>query len=517
MVQYIILAIAFQILFLLVYDILLKKATFFNLNRFYLLVTPLVSMLLPFIRISRLHTPIPKALVLPDFAATPTPEQTIQLQEVTLTAKQQIAWLPNFSIWQWAFIAGVVISSGLFLYKYYQILKLKKQGKKIAHQDYTEIITPSSTLAFSFFRNMFLGDLVKQKEHQHIIAHELVHIKQKHSWDHLYFELLKIVFWFNPVIYMYQNRMRELHEYIADSRSGIGSKKQQYQWLLQEAFDTENISFINQFFNKSLIKKRIVMLQKSKSRKRELFKYSLVLPVIGAMLLYVAACTQDDNTDTTPVTAEQSEEAYKQQILKEVDAEIATGKKPYDLMSGFLKTHDKNAFNREDFYRFGMITYRLLQTANIEKSDRMEKMINDAYNITYEEYLGRKKTDDFNTPMKSGDIPYTITENKPVFPGCEDAEDKDMCFKQKLDEHVRNNFTYPIEAQQANIQGRVYINFRITKEGTIEVLNTRGPSKSLQDEAERIINLLPHLTPGTDEAGNPINVTFAYPIVFKLK
>lgn len=115
------------------------------------------------------------------------------------------------------------------------------------------------------------------------------------------------------------------------------------------------------------------------------------------------------------------------------------------------------------------------------------------------------------------DVPFTVIEDKPLFPGCEKKpkKEQELCFKQKLDEHVRNTFKYPDIAQEMNIQGRVYVNFRINKDGTITILNVRGPDKNLEAEAKRIIEKLPKLVPGK-QRGKPTPVTFSYPIVFKL-
>src|SRR5690606_41816182 len=67
--------------------------------------------------------------------------------------------------------------------------------------------------------------------------------------------ILRIIFWFNPLIYIYQSRIAELHEFIADTHTVKTNQKEHYQHLLEEVFKTESISFINQFFNHSLIKK----------------------------------------------------------------------------------------------------------------------------------------------------------------------------------------------------------------------------------------------------------------------
>src|SRR5690606_31204692 len=131
-----------------------------------------------------------------------------------------------------------------------------------------------SSTAFSFFNYIFLGENIKPSEKATILNHEMVHVKHKHSLDLVVFELLRIVFWFNPLIYMYQNRIASLHEFIADAEAvKQNDKTEYYQNLLSQAFDTENVSFINPFFKKSLIKKRILMLSKSKSKQVHLLKY----------------------------------------------------------------------------------------------------------------------------------------------------------------------------------------------------------------------------------------------------
>ncbi|GLB51011.1 hypothetical protein NBRC110019_00500 [Neptunitalea chrysea] len=115
------------------------------------------------------------------------------------------------------------------------------------------------------------------------------------------------------------------------------------------------------------------------------------------------------------------------------------------------------------------------------------------------------------------DVPFTVIEDKPMFPACKKKpkSKQAQCFKEKLDEHVRKTFNYPEIAQEMGIQGRVYVNFRINKDGTITVLGTRGPDKNLEKEAKRIIDALPKLIPGK-QRGQPTPVTFAYPIVFRL-
>ena len=116
---------------------------------------------------------------------------------------------------------------------------------------------------------------------------------------------------------------------------------------------------------------------------------------------------------------------------------------------------------------------------------------------------------------ESIDVPFSIIEKVPVFPGCENAEDKRGCFNTAIQKHIRKHFRYPEEAQKAGIQGRVNIMFTIDKDGSIINIRKRGPSKVLEEEAERIIKRLPKMKAG-EQRGKAVRVPFSLPITFKL-
>ncbi len=114
-------------------------------------------------------------------------------------------------------------------------------------------------------------------------------------------------------------------------------------------------------------------------------------------------------------------------------------------------------------------------------------------------------------------IPISVVEIVPVFPGCEQEKDKRACFNKMILKHVRKTFRYPEISQEMGIQGKVYMNFVIQKDGSIgEVKIMRSPDKNLGAEATRIIDKLPQMTPGK-QAGKAVRVPFSIPITFKLK
>ena len=116
------------------------------------------------------------------------------------------------------------------------------------------------------------------------------------------------------------------------------------------------------------------------------------------------------------------------------------------------------------------------------------------------------------------DVPFAVIEDVPIFPGCErvNKSERRNCFQEQMNKHIKRNFRYPEIAQEMGIQGRVYVNFIIAKNGNITNIRMRGPDKNLEKEAERIIGKLPRMTPGK-QRGRPVRVPFSIPITFRLR
>ena len=116
------------------------------------------------------------------------------------------------------------------------------------------------------------------------------------------------------------------------------------------------------------------------------------------------------------------------------------------------------------------------------------------------------------------DVPFAVIEDVPIYPGCEGVakSKRRQCFQEQINKHIRKNFRYPEIAQEMGIQGRVYVNFIISKDGSITNIRMRGPDKNLEKEAARIIGRLPKMTPGK-QRGRPVRVPFSIPITFRLQ
>ncbi len=303
MLDYIIQALLFQTLFLAVYDLLLKRETFFQWNRAYLILTSILAYIIPLVKFENVQKIVPQEYIvmLPEVVLSPTKavKQNLDWSSVLFVALQYLFWL------------GIIVTSILFLVKLYKILQLISNNEKENKGNYLLVLLENNT-AFSFFKYIFLGKATNNENKQQIITHELIHVQQKHSLDLLLFEAQRIVCWFNPFSYIYQQRISELHEFIADSKAIKQNDKTSYfNSLLAETFGAQHISFINPFFKHSLIKKRIVMLHKNKSKQFLKLKYLLLVPVTAIMVLFVSNTIAQENNSN-----EKKKKSYKLSLVK---------------------------------------------------------------------------------------------------------------------------------------------------------------------------------------------------------
>jgi len=551
MITYILESLAFQLVFLLAYDLFLKKETFFQWNRAYLLGTFALSLILPWVKIQALQTSMPVQL-------ETTTVFLAQLNGVVLgPGMEQASWLESIS-WPYLVLClGSTLATIWFAYKLIQIYRLRHKSVVENYKEFTKITVPKSTSAFSFFRNIFMGEEIKKDKEANILAHELVHVKQWHTLDLLFFELARIVFWFNPLVYIYQNRLAELHEFIADEKAVKKNKAAHFEMLLSEAFHTQNISFVNQFFNKSLIKKRIVMLQKKKSKAVWQLKYVLLLPLILGMLVYTSCETnkEENNSEAVEGTSLAASNEIPFGVIDEVPVfpgcEDAVDKKA--CFQEKIQAHIRKNFHYpEEAQELGIqgrvSSIFIIDTegniVDIRMKGPHELLENETSRILAKlpqmqpgKHEGKAVKVPFSIPItfrlegndeelnkeiqKFGErgkdwVPFTKIDEAPIFPGCESAADKRACFLEHIQKHIRKHFNYPKEAQQMGIQGRVAIVFGINANGDIEDIKSKGPSPILEAEAQRIIDRLPKMEPAKQD-GKPADVIFSIPITFRLK
>ncbi len=556
MIQYILECIGFQLAFLIIYDFFLKRETFFQWNRVYLIGTYILSLALPWVKIEALRTTVPE-----DYYVYP--EFLWNANALEFTAETADNTIINFSWQQGLLYGGMMVAALYFAYKLVQLYQLSKNGNIEHFPKFTRIVIKNSELAFSFFRSIFLGDKILEREHSSIIKHELVHIEQRHTLDLLFFELMRIVGWFNPLVYVYQNRISELHEFIADAQVPKAERKAHYDLLLSQIFKTQNISFVNQFFKSSLIKKRIVMLQKSKSKKVFHLKYLLLLPLVFGMLAYTSsslivnknpsnksvklANTLQQKNDFSYVEPIPFAEVEHVPVFPDCENDADTRGCFFENMRKHIRKHFNYPQEAQERGIQGRVNTMFIidEVGNIIDAkfrgpdslltNEAERIISRLPKMQPGQHKGQKVQVAFSipitfklnanrskeaTPQKDYDnesyVPFAVIDEVPVFPGCEDAEDKRACFNQNLQKHISKNFQYPIAAQEKGIQGMVNVIFTIGADGVVKNLRMRGPDRLLEDEAKRMIDLLPQMIPGKQK-GKKVDVPYSIPISFRLE
>lgn len=394
--------------------------------------------------------------------------------------------------WQWMYLiyGGMLIAAILFSIKLFKLLYLIEKNPKRWHGDILLIKLLKSTAAFSFFNRVFIGDAIDETKRNTILQHEMVHVMHRHSIDLLFFEVLRIIMWFNPLIYLYQSRITALHEYIADAEVTKNQDKQvYYQNLLAQVFDTNKISFINPFYKQSLIKKRIVMLSKSKSKSAKLFKYLLLIPLILGMIIY-SSCTQES------VSQDQSNNNSLSEKIRILNDEIENSE---------LTQEDVDAINR------------LFINTNIKYENysyqRPENEIKEVVELI--------SIEDLKAPINSEEveIPYAIVERVPAFEGCETLPTNQQikeCTSQSISQFVSKNFDISI-GEKAGLKGRqrVTVVFKINNNGEIVDVKSRAAHPDLEAEAKRVVESIPPLTP-SQHKGENITVMYSLPIIFQI-
>jgi len=264
------------LLFFSAYHFMLRKETFFTSNRWFLLVGLVSSAFLPLLFFTKIIwvDPTPSTI---DWSNIPITRAT---DKDYIKEYLYVALIAAYCIG----ILGLLAKFGFEFYSLSVVLKGKVVHKKSAFKfiDLKENLAP-----FSFFNTIvYNSSLYSPEELQSIIEHEKVHSEQHHTIDVLISRLFCILFWFNPIIWLYKKAILQNLEFIADSEaSKKTSDKKAYQITLLKITTQENCVAITNHFYQSLIKKRIVMLNKNQSNKRNSWKYAAVIPGLIAFVL----------------------------------------------------------------------------------------------------------------------------------------------------------------------------------------------------------------------------------------
>lgn len=285
--------------FYFAYFLLLRKETFFSGNRWFLLLGLITSSVLPLFFITKIIWVEP--------TTNSFDWSNIPMTTLVSTPEPEIDW---YLILAYTYFTGIAILFLKLVFDFKSLISLLK-GKTIEQQGNFKLIDITENIApFSYFNYIvYNSSLYSTTELENILEHEKVHSQQKHSIDVLISRLFCTFFWFNPLVWLYKKAIAQNLEFIADSEAAKKiTDKKVYQLTLLKITTQENCVALTNHFYQSLIKKRIVMLNKNQSKKWNSWKYASVFPALVAFvfLFQIEVVAQEkieakpENTDVPP-------------------------------------------------------------------------------------------------------------------------------------------------------------------------------------------------------------------------
>ncbi len=264
-----------------VYWFLLRKETFFKMHRFFLLAAGIISLVLPLINFSLLmgvKSFFPVQIVNNGYRYV---ETALVMNPVMVTGEQQGGLTVYHLLWG-VYLAGVFLLLARLVYQVIMIAISIRQSETRILRDIPVNVNNRIPAPFSFFGQIFIPfGVLKYKHFEEILIHEAEHLKQKHSWDLLFIELLCIFQWFNPIVWIVGRTVRETHEYLADQ--GVlrqGTIRTSYQAVLLEHTLGVPVFGLSHYFNNSISQKRMIMMKKRKSPNRRKWRALFLIPVV---------------------------------------------------------------------------------------------------------------------------------------------------------------------------------------------------------------------------------------------
>jgi len=551
---YLILANFYVVGFFAFYWVALRKQTFFRWNRIYLLAGLALAFVLPAVDISAWYT-YPTAY--PQYLIGAGETVVIQGDSVDVSQPASFGW-NNVLVLIYAI--GCAAS---FLYFLLRMMRTFRQ-LRIAR----------AGSAFSFFGAIRVDRSLVG--HEQIEAHENVHAKEWHSADLIVMQLIKVFNWFNPIVYYYERALRLQHEYIADGKTAAGDELAYAELLVARAMGAERLALVHTFSSKRWLKSRVAMLLRDKSHKRGLFRYALLVPLVGAMALFSIACNQQQSggrsslsvdttaADTVDGTVGVSEDIalFSKQLGQNIDyaKEAIRDQKQGALAFTFEKAENGHIehikFLNELWEGQQEQVLKVLQSKRVDSSAPVGK-----YLATIEFRLSGKggMSDEKLPPPPPVPAEYTIlspivivgfspevtqrSESKPTkvkqkeeqnetaktIPADRDPVSDNQVFQsvevqpapqggmKAFMEYIGKNYDYPQEAIDAGVNGKLLVAFIVEKDGSLTDMKiTEDLGYGTGDAALRVLREGKKWSPGVQN-GRPVRVAYTLPIRLNLQ
>ncbi len=546
----------------LIYFLFLRNERFFVLNRIFLIIGILASLifplfsfrytvLLPFVQPST-YIPIASTQI-PVAEISPLPVLPVETQSEPFHFQDY--WMLLYGI-------GVFLLLARLLKQLISVFRVIRKTDVVAINNLWLIRTSHYPAPFSFFSYVFVNPSVSSMEMKEIVNHEQEHVRQKHWVDLLLFELLCVVQWFNPMIWWYGRFIRQNHEYLADEQAvRHSSNPALYRAaLLNQMFGGAVIQLGNSF-NYSLNKKRFNMMKKTIHSPLRKLKLFLIIPFVSGVFYAFAepeyrmdennsqqeeaSSLYENNEDNSSVTENTIFDSGKEKDLsipvvselKKVDkkpqkeelvTKTVSGKvvdengKNLEGASVVVKntttgttTDENGVFNLELMddtpLVISYVGFRTQEVTPIFDNAMHVRMISEIIGIEKVVVVSyatiRTSSKSIEKKSTGQDKVFTIVEQMPEFPGGPLA----------LRKYIAQKIKYPYSAQKDGIQGQVFVNFVINSEGQVcNVKVVRSVCPALDNEAIRVIYSLPQWSPGVQQE-KAVDVSYTIPIDFILE
>lgn len=494
------------VLFYAFYRLFFYKDTFFKLRRALLLAFFALAFLYPLMNLQEwVKEQPPMAGMIQLYSAILLPEVTVEAERTAIDWPHLLA-VGAISL----YLGGVVLLAIRFFLQLSSILRLAHISKKACIQGTSVHLLTQPAGPFSFFRMIFLYPAAySEDEISEILVHEKTHVSQGHSIDVMLSELISILCWVNPFVWLLRREVRHNLEYLADNtviRSGYDSKSYQYH-LLGLAHHHPAAANLYNSFHVLPLKNRIHMMNKKRSRGIGRTKYLVFLPLVALLMLFsnIEAVARITFALSTPLTPQQQIEV-KAKIVDESDQPLIAA--AIVVSNSSLGT----AADAEGCFTLKVPADALLRFSYPGKAQREIAAKNIPQNmkiilVAQNNSSGGKVEPVIASAEDPSDPIYQSVDRMPQFPGGDFA----------LLEYVAKNVKYPQDAQKAGKQGRVICEFVVAKDGKVTKAKVlQGIYPSLDAEALRVIRSFPVWTPGAID-GKPVRVKFAVPITFRLQ
>ena len=481
--------------FYLFYVAVLYEQPSYQYNRFYLLAASFLGSVLPLLEVplwTVQSSSLGSAYIILD------PFLTL---DSASTAQGTFQWRWEHFFWI-VYGLGVVLASAYYLRQFLSVIWIIRNGhpQPIGQDHYKLLHTQGEFPTSSFFQFLLWDNTqtLSATETQQMMAHEETHIRQKHSYDITYFTLLKIIFWFHPLVYLLERVLVENHEFAADAgalQHPRADRRTYSRLLARQSMARLQWAVVNHFY-KSKTLKRIKMMEKK--NKALWYRYALVVPVVASLFL-VFSC-QPDTEELEREAIAQNYDELKAQSIKVNKQQGELIKKYYDNPEIFWK-EVKNESNK-----FAIASDKLLDHDDL-RLEIFKRIASESDFKVYQSLLKRHKAlHEKLMSMPDPDGVYMVVENQPSPEGG----------MRPFYQHIMQELQYPKEARMKGIEGKVFVQFVVDEYGELTNFQSlKGIGAGCDEAAIEALKSAPAWNPGTTE-GKPVPVRMVLPVTFKL-